>query len=178
MTQGGGRAGCIRGRGRGALNTPPLVEPIVAPPPTVVSPPIVSPTSIGSPADLPIASPSNSIASPTSSLVVGSFIRCDLPIIHVDDGRLIPFHACSSTMTKIFMKMIYPNGYTWKNMSNEYKELYFEEFKKFYKWDESIEVKVHKAFIAQVGLHYADMVSKFKAKLTLSGRTACVAEET
>nr|GMD52673.1 growth-regulating factor 1-like [Ipomoea batatas] len=157
MTRGGGRAGRIRGRGRGALDTPPLVEPIVAPLPTVVSPPIVSPTSIGSPADLPIASPSNSTASPTSSLVAGSSIGCDLPIIHVEDGRLIPSHACSSTMTKIFMKMIYPNGYTWKNVSNEYKKLYFEEFKKFYKWDESIEAQVRKAFITQAGLCYAHM---------------------
>nr|GMD54411.1 uncharacterized protein LOC109149905 [Ipomoea batatas] len=169
MTRGGGRAGRIRRRGRGALDTPPLVEPIMAPPPTVVSPPVVSPTSIGSPADLPIASPSNSTASPTSSLVAGSSIGCDLHIIHVEDGRLIHSHACSSTITKIFMKMIYPNGYTWKNVSNEYKKLYFEEFKKFYKWDESIEAQVRKAFITQAGLCYAYMVSKFKAKMTSTG---------
>nr|GMD58980.1 uncharacterized protein LOC109179592 [Ipomoea batatas] len=86
MTRGGSRAGRIRGHGRGALVTP-LVEPIVAPPPNVVSPPIVSPASIGSPAALPIPSPSNSTAPPTSSSVVGSFIGCDLPIIHVEDGK-------------------------------------------------------------------------------------------
>nr|GMD23978.1 protein suppressor of K(+) transport growth defect 1 [Ipomoea batatas] len=80
----GGRAGSTRGRGRGA---PPLVEPIVAPPPTVVSPPVQSPASIGSPADLPIPSPSNSTAPPTSSSVAGSSIGCDLTIIHVEDGR-------------------------------------------------------------------------------------------
>nr|GLL40166.1 uncharacterized protein LOC109179592 [Ipomoea trifida] len=62
-------------------NVTPLVEPIVAPPPTVVSPPI------GSPAALPIPSPSNSTAPPTSSSVVGSFIGCDLPIIHVENGK-------------------------------------------------------------------------------------------
>nr|GMC47958.1 uncharacterized protein LOC109179592 [Ipomoea batatas] len=78
------RAGSTRGRGRGA---PPLVEPIVAPPPTVVSPPVQSPASIGSPADLPIPSPSNSTAPPTSSSVAGSSIGCDLTIIHVEDGR-------------------------------------------------------------------------------------------
>nr|GLL40036.1 uncharacterized protein LOC109192716 [Ipomoea trifida] len=99
MTQGGGRAGRIRGRGRGALDTPPIVEPIVAPPLTVVPPPVVSPTSIGSLVDLPI-------------------------------------------------------------------------------WDESIEAQVRKAFIALADLRYAYMVSKFKAKLTLTGRATCVAEET
>nr|GMD57337.1 uncharacterized protein LOC109179592 [Ipomoea batatas] len=82
MTRGGSRAGRIRGHGRGAL-----VTPLVEPPPNVVSPPIVSPASIGSPAALPIPSPSNSTAPPTSSSVVGSFIGCDLPIIHVEDGK-------------------------------------------------------------------------------------------
>nr|GMD45288.1 uncharacterized protein LOC109149905 [Ipomoea batatas] len=178
MTRGGGRARSTRGRGRGALDTPPLVEPIVAPLPTVVSPPDQPPVSIGSPAELPISSPSNSNAPPTSSSVAGSSTGCDLTIIHVEDGRLIPSHTCSSTMTKIFMKMIHPNGYAWKNVPNEYKDLYFEEFKKFYKWDESIEAQVHKAFLAQAGLRYADMLSKFKTKRTSTGRPACVAEET
>nr|GMD42362.1 PttA2 protein [Ipomoea batatas] len=71
------------------------------------------------------------------------------------------------------MKMIHPNGYTWKNVSNEYKDLYFVEFKKFYKWDESIEAQVRKAFLAQGGLCYADMLSKFKAKQTSTRRPAC-----
>nr|GMC73278.1 uncharacterized protein LOC109149905 [Ipomoea batatas] len=109
MPRGGGSARSTRGRGRGAL------EPIVAPPPTVVSPPVQSPVSIGSPADLPIPSTSNSNAPPTFSSVAGSSTGCDLTIIHVENGRLIPSHACSSSMTKIFMKMIHPNGYAWKN---------------------------------------------------------------
>nr|GMD40724.1 PttA2 protein [Ipomoea batatas] len=71
------------------------------------------------------------------------------------------------------MKMIHPNGYTWKNVSNEYKDLYFVEFKKFYKWDESIEAQVRKAFLAQGDLCYADMLSKFKAKQTSTRRPAC-----
>nr|GLL19544.1 uncharacterized protein LOC109149905 [Ipomoea trifida] len=162
----GGSVGSTRGRGRGA---PPLVEPIVAPPRTVVSPPVQSPASIGSPSDLSIPSPSNSTAPPTSSSVAGSSIGSDLTIIHVEDG---------STMTKIFTKMIHPNGYTWKNVPIEYKDLYFEEFKKFYKWDESIEAQVRKAFLAQAGLRYADMLSKFKTKRTSTGRPDCVAEET
>ncbi|XP_031124228.1 uncharacterized protein LOC116026941 [Ipomoea triloba] len=74
--------------------------------------------------------------------------------------------------------MIHPNGYAWKNVPNEYKDLYFEEFKKFYKWDESIEAQVRKTFLAQAGLRYADMLSKFKTKRTSTGRPDCVAEET
>nr|GMD93593.1 ABC transporter B family member 11 [Ipomoea batatas] len=167
MTRDGGRAKSTRGRGRGAL------EPIVSLLPTAVSPPIQSPVSIGSPADLPIPSPSNSNAPPTSSSVAGSSTGCDLTIIHVEDERLIPSHTCSSTMTKIFMKMIHPNGYAWKNVPNEYKDLYFEEFK-----DESIEAQVRKVFLAQACLRYADMLSKFKTKRTSTGRPACVAEET
>nr|GMD54463.1 uncharacterized protein LOC109149905 [Ipomoea batatas] len=78
----GGRAGSTRGRGRGALDTPPLVEPIVAPLPTVVSPPVQSSASISSLADLPIPSPSNSTAPPTSSSVAGSSIE----ILQVDES--------------------------------------------------------------------------------------------
>nr|GMD70742.1 ABC transporter B family member 11 [Ipomoea batatas] len=89
MTRGGSRVGRIRGRGRGALVTPPLVEPIVTPSPTVVSPPIVSPASIGSPSDLPIPSPLYSTAPPTSSSIIGSSIGCDLPIIHVEEERML-----------------------------------------------------------------------------------------
>nr|GMC46804.1 uncharacterized protein LOC109149905 [Ipomoea batatas] len=137
-----------------------------------------SPGSIGSPADLPISSPSNSNAPPTSSSFVGSSTGCDLTIIHVENVRLIPSHTCSSSMTKIFMKMIHPNGYAWKNVPNEYKDLYFEEFKKFYKWDESIEAQVRKVFLAQAGLRYADMLSKFKNKRISTRRLDCVAEET
>nr|GLL40098.1 uncharacterized protein LOC109179592 [Ipomoea trifida] len=78
----GGRAGSTRGRGRGALDTPPLVEPIVAPLPTVVSPPVQSPASINSLVDLPIPSPSNSTAPPTASSVAGSSIE----ILQVDES--------------------------------------------------------------------------------------------
>nr|GMD88460.1 uncharacterized protein LOC109179592 [Ipomoea batatas] len=69
------------------------------------------PVSTGSPSDLPISSPSDSTVPPTSSSVEGSPIGPDLPIVHVEDRR------------------IYPEGYTWKNIPNEYKESYFEEFK-------------------------------------------------
>nr|GLL37869.1 uncharacterized protein LOC109149905 [Ipomoea trifida] len=124
----------------------------VAPPPTVVSPPIVAPVSTGSPIDLPISSPSDSTVPPTSSSVEGSSIGPDLPIVHVEEGRLIPSHKCSTTMKKIFMQRIYPEGYTWKKIPNDYKESYFEEFKKFYKWDASIDRHVRKAFQAQAGI--------------------------
>nr|GMD93606.1 uncharacterized protein LOC109149905 [Ipomoea batatas] len=121
MTRGGGRARSTRGRGRGVL------EPIVSLPPTTVSPPVQLPVSIGSPADLPIPSPSNSNAPPTC---------CDLTIIHVEDERNF-----TSGMSLLKLK-----------------------FAKF--------------FLAQAGLRYADMLSKFKTKRTSTGRPACVAEET
>nr|GMD06052.1 uncharacterized protein LOC109149905 [Ipomoea batatas] len=133
---GGSRTGRIRGGGQGISVTPSsssssssAVPSPVAPPPTVVSPPIVAPVSTGSPTGLLISSPSDSTVPPTSSSVEGSSIGPDLPIVHVEDGRLIPSHKCSTTMKTIFMQRIYPEGYTWKNIPNEYKESYFEEFK-------------------------------------------------
>nr|GMD55942.1 uncharacterized protein LOC109168299 [Ipomoea batatas] len=73
---------------------------------------------------------------------------------------------------------IYPEGYTWKKIPNEYKESYFEEFKKFYKWDASIDRHVRKAFLAQAGIRYIDMVSKFKSNRTSTGKPACIHEDT
>nr|GMD05945.1 uncharacterized protein LOC109149905 [Ipomoea batatas] len=155
----GSRTGRIRGGGQGISVTPSssssssfAVPSPVAPPPTVVSPPIVAPVSTGSPTGLLISSPSDSTVPPTSSSVEGSSIGPDLPIVHVEDGRLIPSHKCSTTMKTIFMQRIYPEGYTWKNIPNEYKESYFEEFKKFYKWDASIDRHVRKAFLAQAAI--------------------------
>nr|GLL16342.1 uncharacterized protein LOC109149905 [Ipomoea trifida] len=147
-------------------------------PSPVVSPPIVAPVSTGSPTDLPISSPSDSTVPPTSSSVEGSSIGPDLPIVHVEEGRLIPSHKCSTTMKKIFMQRIYPEGYTWKKIPNDYKESYFEEFKKFYKWDASIDRHVRKAFQAQAGIRYTDMVSKFKSNRTSTGKPACIHEDT
>ncbi|XP_019172858.1 PREDICTED: uncharacterized protein LOC109168298 [Ipomoea nil] len=112
MTRGGSRVGRIRGRGRGASVTlpssspsssalPSPVAPIVAPPPAIVSPAIVSPASIGSPPELPIPSPSDSTAPPTSSSVAGSSTACDLPIVHIEDGSGLNFKRsliCLSTL--------------------------------------------------------------------------------
>ncbi|XP_019198963.1 PREDICTED: uncharacterized protein LOC109192716 [Ipomoea nil] len=81
-------------------------------------------------------------------------------------------------MKKIFMQRIYPDGYTWKNVPDEYMESYFEEFKKFYKWDESIDIQVHQAFLAQVDILYTYMVSKFKAERTSNRRPFCLPKET
>nr|GLL33811.1 uncharacterized protein LOC109146588 [Ipomoea trifida] len=49
--------------------------------------------------------------------------------------------------------------------------------KKFYKWDASIE-HVRKAFQAQAGIRYTDMVSKFKSNRTSTGKPACIHEDT
>ncbi|XP_031096719.1 uncharacterized protein LOC116000977 [Ipomoea triloba] len=108
----GGRTGRIRGRGQGVSITPSSSSPsssalpsLVAPLPTVVFPPIVAPASIGSPTDLPILSPSDSTAPLTSSSVAGS-VGCDLPIINVDDRRLIHSHACSVSKGSTLMGIL------------------------------------------------------------------------
>nr|GME20274.1 ABC transporter B family member 11 [Ipomoea batatas] len=49
---------------------------------------------------------------------------------------------------------------------------------KFYKWDASIDRHVRKAFLAQAGIRYTDMVSKFKSNRTSTGKPACIHEDT
>nr|GMC92188.1 uncharacterized protein LOC109147304 [Ipomoea batatas] len=49
---------------------------------------------------------------------------------------------------------------------------------KFYKWDASIDRHVRKAFLAQAGIQYTNMVSKFKSNQTSTGKPACIHEDT
>nr|GLL27171.1 uncharacterized protein LOC109166492 [Ipomoea trifida] len=94
---------------------------------------------------------------------------------------------CFNQITELIQEVVLNNNlvpdnfYETKRLLRARMLLNFDEFvmlQKFYKWDESIEAQVRKAFLAQAGLRYADMLSKFKTKRTSTGRPACVAEET
>ncbi|KAL6528040.1 hypothetical protein OROHE_014990 [Orobanche hederae] len=66
-------------------------------------------------------------------------------------------------MTQIFKKSILPNGYKWKHVrqNKEHMDMYFNEFKKFYRWNEHDEA-IKKIFIRHGGRRYSDMLCNMK----------------
>ncbi|KAL6585933.1 hypothetical protein OROMI_002577 [Orobanche minor] len=69
----------------------------------------------------------------------------------------------SACMTQIFKKSILPDGYKWKHVrqNKEHMDMYFNEFKKFYRWNEHDEA-IKKIFIRHGGRRYSDMLCNMK----------------
>ncbi|KAL6542379.1 hypothetical protein OROMI_023981 [Orobanche minor] len=86
--------------------------------------------------------------------ISGDRLVCDEDIV---DSKV------SACMTQIFKKSILPNGYKWKNVrqNKEHMDMYFNEFKKFYRWNEHDEA-IKKIFIRHGGRRYSDMLCNMK----------------
>ncbi|KAL6528042.1 hypothetical protein OROHE_014992 [Orobanche hederae] len=80
----------------------------------------------------------------------------------VCDGDIVDSKV-SACMTQIFKKSILPNGYKWKHVrqNKEHMDMYFNEFKKFYRWNEHDEA-IKKIFIRHGGRRYSDMLCNMK----------------
>ncbi|KAL6576379.1 hypothetical protein OROHE_000160 [Orobanche hederae] len=86
--------------------------------------------------------------------ISGDRLVCDEDIV---DSKV------SACMTQIFKKSILPNGYKWKHVrqNKEHMDMYFNEFKKFYRWNEHDEA-IKKIFIRHGGRRYSDMLCNMK----------------
>lgn len=62
-------------------------------------------------------------------------------------------------ITKITKTRIDPAGSSWKKMTDETKEFYFEEFRKAYHWEEGMEVRVKEAWHTKASKRYSDILS-------------------
>ncbi|XP_039140187.1 uncharacterized protein LOC120277413 isoform X2 [Dioscorea cayenensis subsp. rotundata] len=60
------------------------------------------------------------------------------PRIKLVNGMLHPSDVCARKITFIFKERMDENGYSWKNVSKETKDFYWNEFQKFFVWDESM----------------------------------------
>ncbi|KAL6572933.1 hypothetical protein OROHE_002409 [Orobanche hederae] len=86
--------------------------------------------------------------------ISGDRLVCDEDIV---DSKV------SACMTQISKKLILPNGYKWKHVreNKEHMDMYFNEFKKFYRWNEHDE-EIKKIFIRYGGRRYSDMLCNMK----------------
>ncbi|KAL6533793.1 hypothetical protein OROHE_013626 [Orobanche hederae] len=86
--------------------------------------------------------------------ISGDRLVCDEDIVD---------YKVSACMTQIFKKSILPNGYKWKHVrqNKEHMDMYFNEFKKFYRWNEHDEA-IKKIFNRHMGRRYSDMLCNMK----------------
>ncbi|KAK1366437.1 hypothetical protein POM88_041998 [Heracleum sosnowskyi] len=71
---------------------------------------------------------------------------------------LEPSGKCSSRTKAIMYERLEPRGFTWKEVSKETKQFYFEEFKKWFVWRQPDNV-IYAAWLKGAALHFTDMRS-------------------
>ncbi|KAL6581942.1 hypothetical protein OROMI_005956 [Orobanche minor] len=74
----------------------------------------------------------------------------------------------SSEITKIFKQSMSSKGQTWKMVPEDFKEQYFNEFRKVFTWPQESEKLVKETFMRQAGIRYSDMVSTLKKQWLLT----------
>lgn len=86
-------------------------------------------------------------------------------LINVMDGYIIDFsEAVATRMRHIFKERSDPLGFDWKNLSSETKTFYFEEFKKFFEWDSSINPMMEIAWDRLTKRRYGAYTSSMRAR--------------
>ncbi|KAK1369544.1 hypothetical protein POM88_035636 [Heracleum sosnowskyi] len=100
--------------------------------------------------------------------------------IEVIKGLLEPSCKCSHQITSIMHERLEPTGFTWKTVSKDTKEFYFEEFKKWFVWKQPDNI-MYKAFLKNAAIRYKDLRSRARAhwetKPELSNRIGRDAEK-
>lgn len=80
-----------------------------------------------------------------------------------------PSRKCASFIFESFKNELDPNGINWKGVSNDIRDGYFGEFKKYFYWDSSInEGVVRTQWEVKAATRYIDFISKKKKRATLS----------
>ncbi|KAK1385612.1 hypothetical protein POM88_023347 [Heracleum sosnowskyi] len=84
-----------------------------------------------------------------------------------DDGHLQigvikrvlePSGKCSGRTRAIMYEKLEPRGFTWKEVSKETKQFYFEEFKKWFVWRQPYNV-IYAAWLKSVALRFTNLRS-------------------
>ncbi|GFP82366.1 probable transposase-like protein at4g04430 [Phtheirospermum japonicum] len=98
--------------------------------------------------------------------------------LSVEENTLIPSGKASTVTTKIFHNFIECEGYCWKNVPKETRDLYFEEFKKCFSWnykDVALNKAIRSAWNIKAELRYSDMIYRWKKQ---GSKPSCVHENT
>ncbi|KAL6581997.1 hypothetical protein OROMI_006011 [Orobanche minor] len=115
--------------------------------------------------------PSSSRETPTPSSAASAAAVQEsgvLPVVSVVGPRRLMPQETSSEITKIFKQSMSSKGQTWKMVPEDFKEQYFNEFRKVFTWPQESEKLVKETFMRQAGTRYSDMVSTLKKQWLLT----------
>ncbi|KAH7691873.1 hypothetical protein IHE45_01G027100 [Dioscorea alata] len=86
--------------------------------------------------------------------------------ITVVNGLLEPSSKCSRIITKKFKEKVDFEGYTWKTVTQPIRDFYFEEFRKHFIWDTSLEAQVKEAWVLKASQRYSDFLRDIRDATT------------
>ncbi|XP_039132984.1 uncharacterized protein LOC120270049 [Dioscorea cayenensis subsp. rotundata] len=84
------------------------------------------------------------------------------PRIKLVNGILHPSDVCAQKITFIFKERMDENGYSWKNVSKETKDFYWNEFQKFFVWDESMSTTIKMACQRKAAKRYRALMCSLR----------------
>ncbi|KAK9104643.1 hypothetical protein Scep_021487 [Stephania cephalantha] len=131
--------------------------------------------------------PRNLLSSPLPSAPSGAplegrggtplIVRFPITIESIGKNRWVlhPSEVCARRMTKIFKWGMITEGYCWKSVPDHQKEIYWERWKPYFRWDPSIdEVVVRAAYDANACVRYSALMHELR---TLGVRPNFVTDE-
>ncbi|XP_039128910.1 probable serine/threonine-protein kinase DDB_G0286481 [Dioscorea cayenensis subsp. rotundata] len=86
--------------------------------------------------------------------------------ITVVNGLLEPSSKCARIITKKFKEKVDFEGYTWKTVSQPIRDFYFEEFRKHFIWDSSLEAQIKEAWVLKASQRYSDFLRDIRDATT------------
>ncbi|KAK9104606.1 hypothetical protein Scep_021450 [Stephania cephalantha] len=104
-------------------------------------------------------------------------VRFPITIESVGRNRWVlhPSEVCARRMTKIFKRGMITEGYCWKSVPDHQKEIYWERWKPYFRWDPSIdEAIVRVAYDAKACIRYGALMHELH---TLGVRSDFVTDE-
>ncbi|XP_043806327.1 uncharacterized protein LOC122721745 [Manihot esculenta] len=117
-------------------------------------------------ASTPSSAPASAPASAASTTAVGG-TQSFRQTISLINNNLHPSEMCSRRITLIVKERLVEEGHCWKTVPNETKEFYWQEFKKYFLWDQAIESLVKIAWQKKAAERYRGLmweIRKGKAK--------------
>ncbi|CAI9094842.1 OLC1v1030648C1 [Oldenlandia corymbosa var. corymbosa] len=84
--------------------------------------------------------------------------------IKVHKGKVHIFSTGSRKTSKKFLEKIEVGGFTWSKVSQPTKDFYFDEFKKFFKWEPHLECEVRAEWDKKAARCYGEFTRKLRKK--------------
>lgn len=96
--------------------------------------------------------------------------------VTIEKEILMPTNDVAKAITTSFKRKIHPEGITWKCVSADMRQSYFEEFEKLFFWDPQLNAVIKAKWTTKAGERYKDLIYKMK-KDSLTKKPPYVSQE-